>query len=346
MNQPNPTLSIIIAAYNEENWIESKIQNTLELMYPKNKMEIILVADGSTDSTVQKAKTIESEQLRVIYEPERRGKMAAVDRAVSFASGEILIFTDANTLINKDALIHISEAFLNPEIGMVAGEKRVLKQDLAEKGTENEGLYWKYESWLKQLDSDTSSVIGAAGELFAIRKNLFETLPSDTLLDDFMLSVLVLKAGFKIKYVPQAYAVETSSLSVSEEWKRKVRIGAGGIQSTIRSFELANPFKYGIISYSYLIHRIARWTIAPLATLIAIISGSFLILENWIYWPISLSTILLTIITLIGIKNGLFQLPGVFRIVSYFLMMNFSVIAGWFRFLSGKQTVLWEKAKR
>lgn len=179
-----------------------------------------------------------------------------------------------------------------------------------------------------------------------MRKHLLCNLPADTLLDEFMLSVEVLTSGYLIHYVPEAYAVESGSLSISEEWKRKVRIGAGGIQSTLRSFSLANPFRFGLISYTYLIHRIARWTIAPLATAMAMLSGSLLFLNDLMFAPIIVSCVLFSLTTLVGIKKSSFIISKKLSFITYFLMMNVSVIAGWWRFFTGKQTVIWEKAKR
>jgi poly-beta-1,6-N-acetyl-D-glucosamine synthase len=338
-----PHITLIIAAYNEENCIAQKIQNSLELKYPLEKKSILVITDGSTDSTPTIARTFES--IQVLHESARKGKMAAIDRAVEFAKGEILVFSDANTDLNLESLQFIASAFRDSNIGMVAGEKRVHSSG-DNQSVANEGLYWKYESWLKKLDSDTSTVVGAAGELFAIRKSLYKPLPSDTILDDFMLSMEVIKAGFRIKYVPEAYAIETSSVDLKEEWKRKVRISAGGIQSTFRSFEIANPFKFGITSYSYLIHRIARWTIAPLATVTLILSAILLGFENVYYIPISLGAVGITAATIYGIQYGEIPLPSIFKTLAYFLLMNFSVLVGWFRYARGKQSVLWEKAKR
>ena len=338
-----PSICLIVAAYNEESCISNKIENAQNLAYPVTKKEILVITDGSTDKTTDLAKSFKG--IEVLHQEARMGKMAAIDRAVSYTDADILVFSDANTQLNHTALLHIAEAFSDAKVGMVAGEKRVIAANM-ENGIQNEGLYWKYESWLKKLDSETTTVVGAAGELFAIRKSLYKPLPSDTLLDDFMLSMEVIKAGYSIVYVPTAYAIETSSLDLKEEWKRKVRISAGGIQSTLRSFSIANPFKFGWISFSYLIHRVARWTIAPLATVLALLSSIGLFVSNIYFLPISLFSLFISVFTLISIAKGRILLPGHFKTLIYFLFMNFSVIAGWYRYSNGKQSVLWEKAKR
>jgi len=338
-----PSITLLIAAYNEESCLAKKIENSLSLAYPNDKKHIVVITDGSNDSSFEICKQFV--EVTALHQPERRGKMAAIDRAMETITTDIVVFSDANTDLNITSLTHIAEAFADPKVGMVAGEKRVTSAN-SESGIANEGLYWKYESWLKKLDSDTTTVVGAAGELFAIRTSLHKPLPSDTILDDFMLSMEVIKAGYRIKYVPEAYAIESSSLNLAEEWKRKVRISAGGIQSTVRSFSIANPFKYGWISFSYLVHRIARWTIAPLALLISLISSMGLVFVDIDYAPISILSFLAVLFTLISIKKGVIFLPGPLKTIIYFLFMNFSVIAGWFRYAKGSQTVLWEKAKR
>jgi len=338
-----PSITLLIAAYNEEDCLAKKKENSLSLDYPKELKKIVVITDGSNDSSFEICQQFE--EVTAMHQPERRGKMAAIDRAMESISTDIVVFSDANTNLNQTALIHIAEAFSNPKIGMVAGEKRVTSAN-SESGIANEGLYWKYESWLKKLDSDTTTVVGAAGELFAIRTSLHKPLPSDTILDDFMLSMEVIKAGYRIKYVPEAYAIESSSLNLAEEWERKVRISAGGIQSTFRSLSIANPFKYGWISFSYLVHRIARWTIAPLAVLVALISAVGLMFTDSIYAPISIISLLAIFFTILSIKKGVIFLPGPLKTIIYFLFMNFSVITGWFRYVKGTQSVLWEKAKR
>lgn len=338
-----PSLTVVVPAYNEANIIQDKIRNTLNLDYPSDLKKIIVITDGSQDDNSMLGRRFP--EILHLHQPERRGKMAAIDRAMEFVNTDIVVFTDANTSLNKDALMAISRHFENANVGMVAGEKRVLPSE--ESGVEaTEGLYWKYESWLKKLDSEVASVVGAAGELFAMRTSLFTHLPSDTILDDFMLSVHVLKNGYKIAYEPEAYAMESSSLNLREEWKRKVRISAGGIQSTLRSLDLFNVTKYGIISYSFAIHRVARWIIAPLTVLLLIVSSLFMGFQNPIFLPISLASIFMSGLTAYAIVNGRMIQSKLLYPFVYFLFMNFAVVAGWIRFARGQQSALWEKAQR
>lgn len=337
------SLTVVIPAYNEAKILQDKIRNTLALDYPENLKQIIVITDGSEDDNTMLGRRFP--QILHLHQPERRGKMAAIDRAMEFISTDIVVFTDANTTLNQEALSAIARHFDDPNVGMVAGEKRVLASEKS--GVEaTEGLYWKYESWLKKLDSDVGSVVGAAGELFAMRTSLFIPLPPDTILDDFMLSMHVLQQGFKIVYEPEAYAMENSSLNLREEWKRKVRISAGGIQSILRSLPMFNFSKFGVISYSFILHRVARWTVAPLTVFTLLVSSVILGFSNPIFLPISLASIMLSALTAFAIINGRMLKSKILYPFVYFLFMNFAVIAGWIRFARGGQSAIWEKAQR
>lgn len=339
-----PTISLIVPAFNEEGWIRNKIENSFELDYPSDKIEIIVVSDGSSDQTA----SITSEygdKIMHIHSSERKGKIDAMDRASIIANNDILIFTDANTDLNKSCMMNIAKHFAKNDVGMVAGEKKVLATKEGESAS-GEGLYWKYESWLKSLDSDVASVIGAAGELFAIRSNLYERLPNDTLLDDFMLSTRVLEKGYRIVYEPKALATEYGSSSYKEEWKRKVRICAGGIQSIIRSSRLFNMNTYGLKSFAFIVHRASRWTIAPLALIISFITSLILSADSWFYQAYFGLGVFALITTYVTIQKNLKNLPKPLLLIVYFTFMHISAIAGWFRYFSNNQSVNWEKAAR
>ena len=226
-----PEATLLIAAYNEEAIVASKMVNCRQLDYPADKLRLVWITDGSNDNTNERLK--EYPEDTVLYQPRRQGKTAALNRALPYVNTPYVIFTDANTMLNKGAIKEIIRQFSDPRVGCVAGEKRVEIQ--AEQGaTAGEGIYWKYESALKRLDYRLYSAVGAAGELFAIRTSLFEQMPPDTLLDDFILSLRIAMRGYKIAYSKEAYALESASLNMREEEKRKVRISAGGLQSVWR----------------------------------------------------------------------------------------------------------------
>ena len=236
--------------------------NTLELDYPKDNLKIYFVTDGSTDGTNDILKSYPG--INVLFTPERKGKVAAINHAMEYVSTPFVIFCDANTFLNKACVKEIVKHYSYESTGAVAGEKKVI--DSSEKNSaagSGEGIYWKYESILKKLDASFYTVVGAAGELFSMRTNLYEPVDTDILLDDFMISMNICKKGYRVMYEPAAFAMEAPSISIREEQKRKIRISAGGFQSIYLLKDLLNIFKYGKLSFQYISHRVLRWAVCP-----------------------------------------------------------------------------------
>jgi biofilm PGA synthesis N-glycosyltransferase PgaC len=271
-----PTCTLIVAAYNEEIFIAEKIKNSLELNYPEGKLKLVFITDGSSDGTAD----IVAKYPDIIHmhSAERKGKMAAVHRAIDTVTTEVMVFTDANTFLNKDAIINICRHYSDPKVGAVAGEKRVLITEKSD-ATAGEGFYWKYESKLKIWDSELYSVVGAAGELFSVRTDLYEHVPPTAIIDDFMISMLIAIKGYRIIYEPEAYAMETASEDVKEELKRKIRIAAGGLQSIIWLKSLFNPFPLPVLSFQYISHRVLRWTVVPFL-MILLVAFNIILVHN------------------------------------------------------------------
>lgn len=343
-----PYVSLLIAAYNEEKIVDEKMSNCFELEYPKDKLKIVWITDGSTDSTNEKLSRYSNAE--VLFEPKRGGKTAALNRAMNFINTDIVIFTDANTILNKDSITEIVNAFSDPKVGCVAGEKRIALTSATNTSSLGEGAYWKYESVLKEMDSRLNTTAGAAGELFAVRKDLYEYVEEDTLLDDFIISMRIAKKGYKIRYCKNAYAVEGGSLNMREEKKRKVRIAAGGIQSVIRLSSLLNVFKYPLLSFQYISHRVLRWTITPVLLISLFPFNIILVLnEEQIIYKILLS--LQILFYLAAYTGKIFERRNiklsVFLIPYYFMFMNFNVFSGLSYLLKKKRgDGTWEKAKR
>lgn len=340
-----PEATLLIAAYNEEAIVASKMVNCRQLDYPADKLRLVWITDGSNDNTNERLK--EYPEVTVLYQPRRQGKTAALNRALPYVNTPYVIFTDANTMLNKGAIKEIIRQFSDPRVDCVAGEKRVEIQ--AEQGaTAGEGIYWKYESALKRLDYRLYSAVGAAGELFAIRTSLFEQMPPDTLLDDFILSLRIAMRGYKIAYSKEAYALESASLNMREEEKRKVRISAGGLQSVWRLRGLLNIFRYGILSFQYISHRVLRWTLTPVV-LFALLPLNLLLActGHTLYTVILALQLAFYLLGYLGykmekrnIRNKLLFIPY------YFLFMNINVIRGYSYLAKHKGTGAWEKAKR
>ncbi len=341
-----PSVSFIVAAYNEEDCIESKAINSLEQAYPSDRIEYLFITDGSTDRTNQVLAAYP--RIRVLYEPARRGKTAALNRVVGEARNEILIFSDANTVLNPNATTEIVKHYASPKVGCVAGEKKVLDtgegQDRVGAG---EGLYWKYESFLKQLDSDFYSVVGAAGELFSLRRNLYEPIKEDVILDDFVISMKVALKGYRIVYEPGAYAMELPSFSMGDEQKRKVRIAAGGFQAMGMLKPLFNFWRKPKLSFLYISHRVLRWTLSPLCLVLLLASNIFLVGEHWFYLLFFAGQALFYLLALLyKLLPSRFSGSKLLKLPHYFVFMNISVIQGFFRYLKKNQSAAWEKARR
>ena len=342
-----PHCTLVVAAYNEERYMEEKIANCLQLYYPEGKLKFVFVTDGSIDGTADIISRYP--QIQLLHRPERAGKIAAVHRAMEFVSTEVVVFTDANTFLNPEAITRICRHYADTNVGAVAGEKRVQIDANADASAAGEGFYWKYESALKKWDSELYSVVGAAGELFSVRRDLYQDVPADTVLDDFMISMLIAAKGYRIIYEPDAYALETASADVSEELKRKIRIAAGGIQSILRLKPLLFSFKYPLLSFQYVSHRVLRWTVTPFFLIIAFLTNLALAFagQGWFYQLLFVGQVLFYLSAILGFILEKRQLRvKVLFIPYYFCVMNYAVLAGIIRYFTKKQSSVWEKAQR
>lgn len=261
---------------------------------------------------------------------------------------KVTVFSDANTLLNREALKLLAGHYQNKEVGGVSGEKRIAMEKSDDASSSGEGIYWKYESFLKKYDYKLYSVVGAAGELFSIRTDLYEHIPKDTLIEDFYLTLIIAKKGFRIAYEPYAFATEKSSASVKEESKRKIRISAGGLQAIWRLRDLLNIVKYGWLSFQFVSHRVLRWTLAPLALPAIFIVNLILALNGQVFYQVlfflQIACYLLAFLGWMLQKQKL-KLK-IFFVPYYFVFMNISVYLGFIRLITGKQSVTWERAER
>lgn len=341
-----PAVTLIIAAYNEKKFLERKVQNCLALDYPKDKLTILFVTDGSNDGS--EVFLQQWPELKVLHKPERAGKIGAMNHAMQHVSTELAIFCDADTSLNTEAIKQMVKHFANPKVGCVAGEKRIQNQEAEAASGAGEGLYWKYESQLKKWDYELYSVVGAAGELFGIRTELFKPVPADTILDDFMISLKLAEQGYITAYAPEAYASEPPVNKLKDEIKRKIRICSGGIQSIMRLTKLLNPFHNPVLVFQYVSHRVLRWTVTPITL--------FLLLPLNLYLAIAVGGLYSWLLLA---HSGFYALAGLGWLAEsrkmrfkalfvpfYFMMMNVTALLGMRRYWSKQTTVLWEKADR
>ncbi|MFH1000939.1 MAG: glycosyltransferase family 2 protein [Bacteroidota bacterium] len=347
-----PEVTLFVAAYNEKDYVDEKVKNSFSMDYPQEKIKQVWVTDGSNDGTPDLLRKYTDKGIEVYHEDARGGKIGAMNRGMAFVKSPIVIFSDGNTSLGVESIRRIVNLFADPKVGCVSGEKRIIQKD-KDAAAATEGIYWKYESKLKKWDAELYSVVGAAGELFAIRTELFQHVEKDTLLDDMIISLRVAMKGYTIQYDPEAYAIETASANVKEELKRKVRISAGGFQSIVRLLALFNIFKYGWLSFQFVSHRVLRWTLAPLGLAVILLLNilitanegffNFSNLFTYLIW----AQLLFYIAALLGwfLENRQIKIKILF-VPYYFFIMNLSVYMGFNRFLKGNQSVKWERAKR
>jgi biofilm PGA synthesis N-glycosyltransferase PgaC len=331
-----PKITLVIPAYNEALVIADKIENSLALNYPQDQLEIVVVTDGSDDETPGIVAGYTKHGVRLHHQPQRQGKIAAVNRVMPLIGGEIVVFTDANAMLERGALRALARNFADPQVGGVAGEKHVRAG--------GEGLYWRYESYLKRCDSAVSSVMGAAGELFALRRELFQPPETDSLIEDFVMSLRLVEAGWRVVYEPEAVAREEGTTTLSGEWRRRTRIAAGGFQSIRRLPGMLHP-KRGRVAWQYVSHRVMRWAVAPFLLPVVYVLNLILMAVPFYRW-IGLGQTAFYAVALLGYalnRRGVRR--GPWHAVFYFCFTNLAAVVGFWRYVTGSQPVTWAKAR-
>ncbi len=342
-------VTLIICAFNEKEVLEQKIANTLAIDYPPQLLHIIFVTDGTSDGSEELVRSHPS--LHLLHQPERLGKMAAICRAMRLVETPVTVFSDANTLLNPGCLKAMMPHYRDPQTGGVAGEKKIIQSKNSSVVGEGEGLYWRYESTLKQCDAAFYTVVGAAGELFSLRSDLFREPADAVVLDDFWLSMQVCLQGYRIAYEKNAYAMELPSLTIGEEAKRKIRIGAGAFQSIPGMLSQSALWKQPFLFFQYLVRRLLRWTLCPL--LLVMLLPLNVVLANTSAGNDAIFKILLAaqlffyIVAAMGwirILRG--QRSRWATVPFYFLFMNYCLLVGMVRWFRRQQSVAWEKSLR
>lgn len=338
-----PSVSLIISAYNEEKVLEAKIINCLQLSYPKDRLEIIIGSDGSTDRTETIANKYIEQGVRFLDFSRRTGKVNVLNNIIPQAKGGIIVLSDANTIYEPNSIQELVKHFINPRIGCVCG-KLILKKPDTSYGGEFEGIYWKYESFLKRLEGRMGFLLGANGGIYAIRKNLFEIIPTNTIVEDFVIPMKILENGYKIIYEPEAVAFEETSKSIAEEIKRKIRIGAGAYQAILLTIPMLNIFR-GFPSFAYWSHKVIRWFV-PFLLIFLLLFNILLIKESRYLYLFILQCIgYLGAFTGYLLNKNKIQLK-LFTPLYYFVAMNVALLIGFFRFIMGLQSVTWERVDR
>lgn len=339
-----PGVTMVIAAYNEERVIAEKLRNTLALDYPPGLLEVIVVSDGSTDGTPGIATRFNPQRVVSMHHPERRGKTAALNRAVERAGGEIIVFSDANNDFSPNALRELVRHFSDPATGGVCGVKRI-KPANDRQASMGDGLYWKYESAIKLAEGRVRSITNADGEIFAMRRSLYRPVNERIINDDAQITIDIVRKGFRVLYEPAAESREYASISIRDDFFVKVRMVAGGFQTIVENWRVFFPPSTWF-AFTFLSHKLLRWLIPEL--LIAILISSIALSFKPQYQALLIAQIAFYLTALYGWKEAKKgrQLPAVIYVPFYFCAMNLAALFGLHRYASGWQTQHWRKAQR
>ena len=336
-----PTVSLIVSAYNEEKVIADKIENCFAVDYPRESLEFIIVADGSNDCTTEIVQTFAACGVKLLHQPTRHGKIAAMNRAVPFAIGEILVFSDADAMLEPQAIRMLVANLADPKVACVGGEKRIRKG--ASVQAKGEGAYWRYEAYLKRLDSNLNTAIGAIGELFAIRRDLYRPMDEDLLIEDFVVTMQLVAAGWRVVYEPRAITWENVAPSLAGEWRRRVRMAAGGFQAIGRLKGMLNPMR-GFAAFQYISHKVLRW-LSPFFMIAAFGANLGLLEQPFYQWTMLAQVVFYSLAALGFVLAQLNLRFWPVQIPFYFCFANATSLAGFWRWVTKSQPVTWVKAR-
>ncbi|MCK4298672.1 MAG: glycosyltransferase family 2 protein [Planctomycetes bacterium] len=332
-----PKVSLIVAAYNEEAVIAEKVVNCLELDYPADRLEVIIGSDGSTDGTDAAVKSCDDSRVRFFGFAERRGKLPVLQELVEHATGEVLLFSDADILLRPDAVRKLIRHFVDSNIGAVCGELAIVTAPEAQSA---ESVYWRYEVMLRFLESRLDSALGASGAIYAVRRSLFPRIPRHVINDDFVIPMKVRSQGYRVTYDPEAVATYANSANVFNEFRRRARIGAGNLQALYHCRDLLLPWK-GPVAFSFWSHKVIRWLV-PFLLLAAFVANLFL-LGAW--WGRALFGVQVVGYALAGVSllcPSLVAGVGLLRLPGYFVVLNAGLFWGFVTFARGRHGPTWQ----
>lgn len=340
-----PRVSLIIAAYNEAQNIGAKLDNVLALTYPRQKLEVIVASDGSTDGTDEIVRGYTTHGIRLLSLP-RGGKAPALNAAVAAATGDILVFSDANSMYAPNAIHALVRPFADPTVGGVAGNQVYLKEKGGGASGGGEQSYWSFDRKLKQLQSAAGNAISATGAIYAIRRFLFQPVPGGVT-DDFTISTGVITQGQRLVFAPDAIAYEPVAGSGDREFGRKVRIITRGLRAVIVRRELLNPFRYGFYALQIFSHKVLRrLVVIPLLLLLP--ASPLLWNQGWFYQAALAAQLVVYGCGLLGfvLSNSRWGKMNFFSIPFFFCMVNFaSLLAAW-NIIRGHRIERWEPQRR
>ena len=334
-------VTLIITAYNEGKRIRNKLENTLALEYPKEKLQIIVASDGSTDQTNEIVRNYHKNKIELLEILDRKGKENAQKEAVKQAKGDVIIFSDVATMLDPDGVKQIISNFADPSIGCVSSEDRVLGKDGNPCG---EGFYVRYEMWLRRLESKVNSLVGLSGSFFAARREVCQDF-SDELQSDFRTVLNSIKLGFRGVSDPQAIGYYQDVTDEKHEFDRKIRTVLRGLTVFFRHLEFLNIRKYEFFSYQYFCHKLLRWLV-PVFLFIAFVSNVILAWKSLLFFILFIGQLSFYCLAILGWKRRTLSSRTLVKVPMYFLTVNASIFVAWWRYLSGDRVVMWTPSER
>ena len=340
----NPTVSILVVAHNEGHQITRRIDNLLALDYPPDHLEIVIASDASSDATVALASRYQQDGIRMVAFTQHRGKPAVLNDLIPQLNGEIVVLMDVRQHIAADALRQLVNNFADPEVGAVSGELLLTEGQDGSSGLQGVGFYWRYEKFIRLHESRIDSAIGATGALYALRRELYEVIPEETVLDDVLIPMQIARRGYRVLFEPAARASDRLSASSKEEYRRKVRTIAGNFQLFRRQPWLLNPFA-NRLWFQTVSHKLAR-LLCPAFLLLAL--GANLMLLDKLFYQMAL--VFQVTFYLAALAAQLWptqaQKSALLSVPHAFCLLNWCTAVGFWRFIRGQQQVTWAQANR
>jgi cellulose synthase/poly-beta-1,6-N-acetylglucosamine synthase-like glycosyltransferase len=334
---PWPSVSVVVSAYNEEHVIADRLRNLLDLDYPRQRLEFVVGSDGSTDGTARIISTWGHKAIHPVVFAERRGKATVVNDLVARARGDIVVLTDANTFFHPEAIRELVRALWRHPTACAVVGRLELRSPTA--GGNLDGAYWRYETWLKTLESRFGAVLGANGAIYAFPRALYRPLPGGAIVDDFLVPMLMrLHGGGEVFLAPAARAYETSPAEVRHEVRRRVRIGAGDVQALLWTWRLLLP-THGMVAFAYFSHKVLRW-LGPWLLITGFTTNLFLLDRPLFRW------LLLGQLGFYGLGVAAPLVRAAASAARYFIALNAGLGLGFIKFMVGRQRPFWTTTPR
>lgn len=335
-----PSATLIVPAYNEEDCLAAKIRNILEIQYPPEKLEVIFVSDGSTDRTNEILNALRHSSFRTILLPERKGKANALNVAVSEARNELLILSDASTLFAPDAMQKLARHFPDANVGAVCG---AIEFQRTAESVHTEGVYWNYEGMLRLMEARIGATLTASGALYALRKAAFRPLPTNTMIEDFVIPMNARRLRYSVLYDPEATAVEFAANSVAGEFTRRVRLAVGSFRA-LKGFLTTRMDGFTLMAF--ISHKLLRWVL-PFLLIALLVSNVILLNHSPFFFALFCGQLLFYVWACLGFvfRQRLKQVPG--ALIGYFILaMNMAFLVGFARVLTGRGEGTWQRVSQ